>query len=492
MKVLFIYFNKDFRPRIPITTSLLETIIKNNGHETKIFDTSFYIKISSDYEKYMSKSGVYKIVENLEIKTKTSDPYEDLRNVILNFNPNVIAFSHYSLNEDLHRSLLIPIKSEFPKIKIIAGGPSVCISPEKILSEPYIDFVCFGEGEISFLEFCNRIECEENINNISGIWCKDNGKIVRNGISPIINLNDLPIQNWESFDKIHINGFFDGRAYRMGHVEFIRGCPYNCTYCGSGSIKKPYSDEGIRKYVRCKDPKKAIEEYKYLKNKYNLEMFYFVAGTFTAMPINILEELSYLYKKEINLPFFALVRPETIKKQTAKLLGDMGCIHVSIGVESGVQQYRSEILNRKMTDEQIINSIKYLKDNNIKVGAYNMIGLPGMDREHVFKTIELNRKAKPDKSIVSIFIPMDNELTKSLINKNIIKKEDIKILNGTEPSIDINDMSKSEIVGLYNTFNLYIKFPKYFYPLIRILELENVITAGIRKILYKVIQWRNK
>jgi radical SAM superfamily enzyme YgiQ (UPF0313 family) len=272
----------------------------------------------------------------------------------------------------------------------------------------------------------------------------------------------------------------------MGHVEFTRGCPYNCSYCGSGSIRKSYLDAGTRGYVRHKDPEKFVEECHQLVEKYNLNLFYFVDGTFTAMSHSVLRELSKLYKERVGVPFIALVHPSTIDDEVARLLGEMGCLHVSIGVESGDREYRKNILNRNMSDETIINAIRSLRKNNIHVSSYNMIGIPGMDREHVFKTIELNRKANPNSSIVGIFIPFpDAELTKKLIEMGLLDK-DVIVTTGLYPSVKIKEMSDKEIRGLFNTFNLYIKLPKILWPLIRKLEKDNLITRLIRKIVYNI------
>ena len=175
--------------------------------------------------------------------------------------------------------------------------------------------------------------------------------------------------------------------------------------------------------------------------------------------------------------------------RVAELLGIMGCAHVSIGVESGVQSYREEVLNRKMSNQKIIEATRFLRENNIHVSAYNMIGLPGMDRKHVFETIKLNKAAKPNSTIVSIFIPFpDNELTKTLIEKGLIKTKEIKSHLGTVPNIKIKEMEEKEIIGLFNTFNLYVKAPVFLYPFIRLLERQDRIINFVRKIVYKFVR----
>ena len=179
--------------------------------------------------------------------------------------------------------------------------------------------------------------------------------------------------------------WFEGKAYRMGHAETMRGCPFHCSYCGSGSIKKSYADNGEPGYIRYKDPEQVVDECEMLKNKYNLEMFYFTVGTFTALPIKILERLADLYSKRVGLPFIALVHPNTINKKVAGLLKKMGCVHTSIGVESGVREFRrrwahchgkKQYARYNYSDEHPTNYRSYLF-SNVRIndiGADEIVG----------------------------------------------------------------------------------------------------------------------
>jgi len=488
MKVLFIYFNRYIRPRTQLSLSLLETIVKNAGHDTKIFDTSFYADLIDPSEAYMVKAGIHKKNTGLDIKLKNTDFVEDFIETIKDFSPNLIAFSSYDVDADLHKIFIGASKKNFPEIPVVCGGPVASINPRKCFEGGLVDFVCFGEGENVIVELCERIGNNDRTDNITGLWAIKNGIIIDNGVAPLTDLEKIPFQSWDSYDPAHIYGLFEGRAYRMGHVETMRGCPFNCSYCGSGSIKKSYYNQGIKKYIRYKSAEQIVSECEFLKKKYKLEIFYFTVGTFTAMPIQMMRDLADKYSKRVGVPFIALVHPMTINSEVAELLKKMGCIHASIGIESGVDKFRRDVLNRYMTNDAIIESVGLLRKNGIHVSAYNILGIPGMDREHVFKTIELNRMAKPHSSLVSVLIPFkDAEITKKLIRDGIIREEDINIGTGLFPTIDIKEMTREEIDGLFNTFNLYVKMPKLLFPFIRLLEKNSYITRSVRKFLYWVL-----
>lgn len=492
MKFLFIYFNKEFRPRTAPSISILETILKQDGHETVIFDTSFYKEFMEDWVWNTVEAGVFKMVNNLKIPVKTTSAYEDLENLVFNFDPDLIGFTYYTLNKNMQEKLLVPLKKAFPKIKIIAGGPHVCINPEGAINEPYIDMICYGEGENLIRELCNKIENNDYFFNIKGLWIKGYNRcrsIYRNGMTDLVNINIIPFQDWDSYDPIQIYGLFNGKVLRMGHVEYTRGCPYDCNYCGSGSNRKAYEKDGKYGYVRHKNPYIFIQECMTLKLRYDLEIFYFIDGSFGVMPKKDLRILSKLYSEYVNLPFICLVNPLSITDEVAKLMAEMGCVHVSMGIESGIEKYRKEIFNRHMTDKRIIQAVKSLKKYRIQVGGYNIIGVSGMDREHVFKTIKLNKEAGVDHAMVSKFIPFpDSKLTKMLIKKGLIDPKDIvELADGSYQTVEIADMSREEIEGLYHTFNFYVKLPEKYYHLIEQYE-KDLSNSDLREKLINLIK----
>ena len=490
MNILFIYFSSEYRPRTLLSLSIIETIAREEGHSTSIFDTSFYQAYMSPDERNVYKSGILKEAKNLIIPPKTNDPLKDLKQKIDEVKPDLIAFSFYLNHLDIQRQLLTEVKNDYPEIKIVAGGSQCILNPKMSIEESYIDMICYGEGEILFRDLLRKLDAGEDLKTIRGLWLKnDDGSIHESEVTELTPVDSIPIQNWDSYDPVQINGLYNGRAYRMGHVEFTRGCPYSCSYCAQAFLRKAFSDAGETKFVRHKTPSVAVKEFKALKEKYDLEMLYFVDGTFSAMSTSVLEEFAYLYKKDVGLPFIALVHPQTITERKAELLGIMGCAHVSIGLESGDEEYRGRVMRRPMPNKRIVESVRLLRKNGIHVSAYNIIGMPGMDREHVFKTIMLNREAGADSSLVACFVPYpDDEITKFLIREGMLDPSKIKLVGkGATPTVEIKEMNFEEIQGLYNTFNLYVRLPKFMFPIIRLLEKPTSLNEYMRIKLYGLV-----
>jgi radical SAM superfamily enzyme YgiQ (UPF0313 family) len=118
-----------------------------------------------------------------------------------------------------------------------------------------------------------------------------------------------------------------------------------------------------------------------------------------------LEAFCEAYGKHFDLPFWCNVRPGTVTAPDWKTLRRAGLARVHIGIESGSERIRKEILGRDISDEDILSCFAGADAEGIRTVAFNMIGMPGERAEDFRQTIKLNRKVRPDWLILSVFNP---------------------------------------------------------------------------------------
>jgi len=256
MKILFVFLNNEFRTFVPPNLSSLEGYIKKGGHQTKVFDTSFYPEVVNieNMERNIN-AGAYKGVnyKDIGVPIKEKAAVSDFLKQVEDFMPDVVGVSLYGYTSHIAELLCKNLKDKFPNIIIIYGGIEVTLHSKAYLEKEYVDLICAGEGEKSLLEVCDRVESKIfDFTNIPNIWTKnlDTGEIKEGPLGEFINLDDLNVTDWDSYESYHQYSPYNGILQKMAMVEFSRGCPYSCTYCESSTLKFMHADQGINKYVR--------------------------------------------------------------------------------------------------------------------------------------------------------------------------------------------------------------------------------------------------
>ncbi len=490
MKILFVRVNDVKRTSIPAALAVIIAVLKQAGIKVKVFDTSFYSenkRLREEDEK--EEAGIFQKTDYSRIGVKMKTGLEkDLFDAINAWQPDVVAFSVHSLIFEPAVKLARLVKKNFgDKIKIIFGGIHVTLDYDNIFKEESIDYFCVGEGEPALLEFCQKVERGESLSDIKNIWYRKDGQLIKTGLRLPTDLNSLPNPDWSEFEEYHQYGPWRGKLVKMALVEFSRVCPFSCAYCGNQIMVEEYAKHGIRLGPHHKSPRKFVEELKFLKEKYQLEFVAIMDGTFLSFPDEVLEELADLYAKEIKLPFYITTTASSISAKRAALLKKMGCVCVNIGVENGDFEYRKRYMNRPWPDELINNAFKIVKRAGIEARAYNIIGAPFETRETIMKTIEMNRKIEPDSCSLSIFVPFPGSKMRDMCIVKGLFGADQKIEgDGNVPVIKNDNLTNDEIIGLFNTFTLYLKVPRVLFPLVRLAEKNNKFAEGLRNLLKKI------
>lgn len=476
--ILLIYPNTMMATLLPMHVSTLSACLKEHGFNVKLFDTTCYRTEEKSFEE--KKVELLQIKKfNLSekgIKFKETNIYDDLKTLVDEFKPNLIAISLVEDTYKLGLSLLSAIN--YGNIPVIAGGVFVNFFADRIINEKTIDFLCIGEGEGALVELANAIHENKDFRNIKNLWIKDrDGKIIKNPIREPIDLNRLPFIDFDIFEPLRLCRPMQGKLFRMLHVEVQRGCPFNCAYCAAPALKDLYERSGYKEYFRQKTPGRLIDEIKHLVKKYKPDYINFNAESFLAIPARELKIFSELYIKEVNIPFWCQTRPETISEEKIRILKEMNCHDMQFGIEHGNEQFRAKVLNRHCSNKKILEGIKIVEAYRIPYTVNNIIGFPGETRDLIFDTIRLNRNLNPKTINCYMFTPYHGTVLRDYcIGKGYLDNdaETMQALDGADYHYDT--ISKDELRGLQRTFSLYARFPENEFPLIK--KAEHFDAAG--------------
>lgn len=387
--------------------------------------------------------------------------YKTCTTMLIDWKPD---FAAYCLYTGYHRPLLVLnryLKERFNFISVF-GGPHATFFPE-IIYEEGVDLVCRGEGELAMVEMIDRISRGEDYHDVKNFWVKSNGQIYKNPVRTLEpEIEKIPFPAHEMFYQ-----FPEARKNRIRVLITSRGCPYSCTYCYNYKIKELYNDCGVP-HLRLRQVGGVIEEIKRIKAHYPIDLIYFGTDCFTTSEKWVLQFCEQ-YSQELRIPFTATTRPETTTEASCVALKEAGCTCLLMGFESGNEEIRRNLLNRKMTNESIVEAAEIIHRAGINLYTFNMIALPGETLDQGFDTMKINIKTKTDYTSVTIFQPYPRtKLAEYAIEHNYYDGDYDKLpANAWRKSALINPQRK-ELQRLRPLIALGVEFP-WLTWLIRIL-----------------------
>ncbi|MHC4999945.1 MAG: B12-binding domain-containing radical SAM protein, partial [Planctomycetota bacterium] len=189
-----------------------------------------------------------------------------------------------------------------------------------------------------------------------------------------------------------------------------RGCPFSCTYCFNHRMVSAYRQDlqcSVAKlnYMRHFRVDQIIDEIKYLLSNYQrIKMFIFDDDLFT-FDHDYVKDFCREYKKISKIPFVVNAHVNYFNDDIARDLAEANCQIVKFGVESGSPRIRDKILNRHMTNENIIQAIQTVHRYGMHSSVFLIIGFPHETCDDVYQTIQLMASARPGRFRWTFFYP---------------------------------------------------------------------------------------
>lgn len=297
--------------------------------------------------------------------------------------PDIIGFSTYIWNRDETLKVCEILKTVRPDIKIILGGPEVSFDSEELLkNNHFIDFIIEGEGEVPFRDFLiNIMNKGENYHNINGLVYRDKGKIIKNPPAKIIEELDLiPSPYLDSTDDL---------KNKIVYFESSRGCPFNCQFCLSSTIK------GVRYFSieRVKEELSRLIDARVRQVK-------FVDRTFNANKKYAMEIMGFIMEKNPeNMNFHFEVTAHLIDSDMLEFIkrAKPGLFQFEIGVQS-TNEDTINAVGRTTDFDRLKEVCKKIKENkNIHQHLDLIAGLPYEGYESFKKSFNDVYTIRPEK-----------------------------------------------------------------------------------------------
>jgi radical SAM superfamily enzyme YgiQ (UPF0313 family) len=336
MRILFAV-PRSFNPKqmyreYPLGAGFLGTLLKQAGHEVRIFD------------------------QNVEGQDDAL-----LLERVAEFQPAIVAFSVITPNYPVAREQIRRLKRLDSDIRIIAGGVHATLFPDDLLADG-ADVVALGEGEPVIVELVGRLGAGQPLDGLPGLVFRDDlGQTRRTaGRSHLAALDDLP--------------FVDRSLYnlpRYSHHSMLasRGCPHHCAFCCN------YTGT-VRSGIAARGHEKVLAEMEHLRDAHDAREIFFADDIFLMRKPDILEFCRAYTARQVGVSWIGQMRADRVDTQVAAGMVEADCQRIYFGVESGSDRILKDA-RKGMGTEQIRRGIGAALAAGMRVKTGWIYGLPG-------------------------------------------------------------------------------------------------------------------
>ena len=232
--------------------------------------------------------------------------------------------------------VMAAVKAAVPSAITVYGGVYPTYAAD-VLLERYsqVDVIVRGEGEATVAELVSLIASGGgDFEKVRGITWRDlNGRIRRNpDREPIVDLDPYRVA-WELADWSLYKAFgTDGAA---AGIQFSRGCPRTCTYCGQWAFWKRWRHRSINRFVN---------DLQLLHDRYNVRSVWIADENWGDDPELLHAVLAQLAERQLDLAIYCSMCASDVARdiEHLALYRKSGIRFILMGVESA----NDEVLQR--------------------------------------------------------------------------------------------------------------------------------------------------
>lgn len=299
---------------------------------------------------------------------------QGIRETLARKKADIVGISVFNANRRGGIETARIVKEVNPEAKIVFGGVGATFLWEHLLRHfREIDYVVPGEGEYSFLQLVRFLDNGSRGDPavIRGIAFRNGAQIVRTApADPIEDLDKLPNP---------------AEYFTYNHLSLTRGCPGNCTYCGSPRFW------GHK--VRFHSVSYFVDQLELLYRK-GVRFFYISDDIFTMKKDVAIAVCKEILNRGLSISWYAISHVGNVDEEILYWMRKAGCIQISYGVESGSEKIRKK-LNKRIKNEQVERAFSLTTRYGILARAYIIYACPDESAETISETEDLIRRIKP-------------------------------------------------------------------------------------------------
>lgn len=326
------------------------------------------------------KAGCYDRSTNIFI-----EHYESIIDSIIDEKAGYAVISATDMTQLIPAFTLARMLKERCDIPLCIGGNIITkllsnfkLHPE--IFDLFCDYLSYGDGENSIISFASIYHNNKSRQDVKGlVYRNDSGDICDTGAPTDTDLNDVADA---SFDGYKLNEYFSPEP--VFSIKLSKGCYWGkCAFCDVSYGRKHFS---------IKSPEKAVDEFRRLKERYNIHNFTF--GDDSVSPEYYSKLSKLLIENDLNINIFSWTRLES--GFTQEVLNEMfraGCKMTFWGYESASERVMKKI-NKGINYNTRLDFLKIAEDAGIWNHVAFMFGFPTETEAEAQETVSVINEHK--------------------------------------------------------------------------------------------------
>ena len=235
---------------------------------------------------------------------------EDIVSEAVRRKPDMVLFGHSgsSSGQPVIAQAAVLVRAALREAHIIYGGVHPTYFWREILAEePVVDAIVRGEGEETVRRLVTALASGSGLDSIPGVAFRRDGQPVATPPAPVIQSLDDYRVGWELIDHRRYS-YWGGK--RAVVIQFSRGCPHLCNYCGQ---------RGFWTRWRHRDPEKLADEIAWLHREHGVEVFNFADENPSAGRKPWLAFLEAIIARKLDITLVGSTRADDIVRDRDEL-----------------------------------------------------------------------------------------------------------------------------------------------------------------------------
>ncbi len=315
-------------------------------------------------------------------------PFDDIIAQALAAEPAIIMMGH-SGSTSAHDTIMriaAALKAARPTLSIVYGGVYPTYHWSDVMRDyAQVDCIVRGEGERTATELIKAMVAGADLANVDGIAFRRNGEVIGTPAAQMIACLDDYRVGWELIDHARYSYWGNMRAVV---VQFSRGCPYQCSYCGQ---------RGFWTQWRHRDPVKFAKELARLHREHGVELINFADELPTGSRKAWKAFLEALISEDVNLTLVGSTRTGDIVRDAdiLHLYKKAGVVRFLLGIESYDEAMLKTIKKGGSTSEDQ-QAIRLMREHGIISMATYVVGFEEETDADYWRSLKHLLKYDPD------------------------------------------------------------------------------------------------